>query len=137
MQYAAEGEGEFEDEEEERVREEQERRTAEQESHHHANNGERLSPQDIRVRLWSAHARQESRRAVQQLDEVHNYWLCLVVRLPVCVLLRAVVCLLLRAHANSRRPASANTMYILYSMSVLLPMLPCWQIRKSGSRSRS
>jgi VIT1/CCC1 family predicted Fe2+/Mn2+ transporter len=140
MQYAtAEEEGEFEEEEEEeRVREEQERRTAEQEAHHHANNGESLSPQDIRVRLWSAYARQDSRRAVQQLDEVHNYWLCLVVRLPVCVLLRAAVCLLLRAHANSsRRPASANTMYILYSMSVLLPMLPCWQIRKSCSRSRS
>jgi hypothetical protein len=72
MQYAAEGEGEFEEEEEERVREEQERRTAEQEAHHHANNCGWLLPQDMRVRMWSAYARQDSRRAVQQLDEVIN-----------------------------------------------------------------
>ncbi len=60
-------------EDEERVREEQERRTAEQEAHHHANNGERLSPRDLRVRLWLAYARQDSRRAVQQLDEVKQF----------------------------------------------------------------
>jgi hypothetical protein len=59
-------------EDEERVREEQERRTAEQEAHHHANNCGWLLPQDMRVRMWSAYARQDSRRAVQQLDEVIN-----------------------------------------------------------------